>query len=117
MLQSFENNVTSDRVVELGHGLGRATLHCEDCEEEEEEEEQEEEQEVVEETAEIPEFPEPCYYCVKRGDSVFSIASKFHINSMLLHRTDDWNFDTNGTQYVSSSNVMFDRARRIDIFL
>ena len=109
MLESFETNTTNQDEVVLGHGLGRATLLCEDCEEEEQEEqEEEEEQEVAEEIAEVPEFPEPCYYCVKRGDSVFSVASKFRIDSLALHRTDDWDFSTNGTQFVSKSDVMFD---------
>ena len=110
MLESFETNTTNQDEVVLGHGLGRASLLCEDCEEEEQEEqeEEEEEQEVAEEIAEVPEFPEPCYYCVKRGDSVFSVASKFRIDSLALHRTDDWDFSTNGTQFVSKSDVMFD---------
>ena len=82
MLESFETNTTNRDEVVLGHGLGRATLLCEDCEEEEQEEqEEEEEQEVAEEIAEVPEFPS-LVIIVKRGDSVFSVASKFRIDSL-----------------------------------
>ena len=80
---------------------------------EEEEEQEEEEQEVAEEIAEVPEFPEPCYYCVKQGDSLFSVASKFRIDSLALHRTDDWDFSTNGIiRQVHRMKNLADRSKK-----
>ena len=112
MLRSFEeeeeSNDEEDNEIILGHDLGRARLHCENCDEEEEEEEEEKVVEVVEEIEEIPEFPEPCYYCVKRGDSVFSIASKFKVEPLAIHLTSDWDFSTKAQQFVSSSKILFD---------